>query len=241
MAFLFKELVLLSVNQCLVQELMIFSPIISLFQEMRSIPGAECVRSVDSMSLEVLVREGTKLVIHPDQVRQWQAKGPKFEEEFQELRQAHTEKYETMLASMIQQSSGGASAGASQLVAAEVEDEPEQSENQAEGEPELVKFESFAKLSEADPVTIRTASEITGVELIKTASKKNFMMADKQKAIPRHSILGGFGTGKQLASEMRMLFKGIFPKMILADSKQENNTDSLSNFLPAHLRGFAGP
>ena len=147
-AFLFKELVLLSVNQCLVEELMIFFPIISLFQEMRSIPGAECVRSVDSMSLEVLVREGTKLVIHPDQVRQWQAKGPKFEEEFQELRQAHTEKYETMLASMIQQSSGGASAGASQLVAAEVQDEPEQSENQTEGELELVKFESFAKLSE---------------------------------------------------------------------------------------------
>jgi len=38
-----------------------------------------------------------------------------------------------------------------------------------------------------------------------------------------------------------MLFKGILPKMILADRKQENNTDSLSNFLPAHLRGFAGP
>ena len=186
---------------------------------MRSIPGAECVKSVDAMSLEVLVREGTKLVIHPDQVRQWQAKGPKFEEEFQALRQLHTEKYETMLASMIQ-SAGASSAGAGQIVAADLEvDEREQTQSQAAAEPELVRFESIEKLTEADPVTVRTASEITGVELIKTASKKIFVMADRQKAIPRHSILGGFGTGKRLASLRRDFLKDFFPRMILGQRK----------------------
>lgn len=162
-------------------------------QEMKEIPGADAVKSVDSMKLEVLVRDGTKIVIHPDQVRMWKSKGEKYEADFLELSNQHTEKYEGMLASVIQQSAAGAS---STSAMAEVDDEPPP-EVEEGPEPELVSFESLAKLEAADPVAVRVSSEVAGVELLKTASNKLFLLAEKQKSIPRFAIIGGFGSGKQ--------------------------------------------
>lgn len=149
------------------------------------------MKSVDAMALEVLQREGTKLVIHPDQVRMWQSKGPKFADEFNELRRLHAEKYEGLLADLIQQSSGTGS----QVVPTEEGNEEETPERN-EPEPTLTTFESLDKLAAVDPVACKCASEIAGVELIRTTSKKIFLFSEKQKAIPRHAIIGGFGTGK---------------------------------------------
>ena len=41
-------------------------------------------------------------------------------------------------------------------------------------------------------------SEVAGVVLLRTSSGKVFLLSEKDKALPRHSILGGFGTGKYL-------------------------------------------
>ena len=149
------------------------------------------------------MREGTKLVIHPDQCRQWQSKGEKYAEEFNSLREEHAAKYESMLTTIIQQSSSAASVSTPAAVtaaAAEAEDDAgDPAPEAAEEEQPLVTFESLEKLQAADPVAVKVVSEIAGVELIRTNSKKIFLYAEKAKAIPRNAILGGFGTGKQLA------------------------------------------
>ncbi|CAK9005910.1 Uncharacterized protein SCF082_LOCUS8794 [Durusdinium trenchii] len=44
-------------------------------EEMKSIPGAEVISSIDSLKLQVCVRQGTQVVIHPDQARQWSSSG----------------------------------------------------------------------------------------------------------------------------------------------------------------------
>ena len=168
-------------------------------QELKNIPGADAVRSIDSMALEVLVRQGTKIKIHPDQCRLWPAKGPEYEKEFQQILQDHAEKYEGLLATCIQQqsSSGSTGQGQSQVVAVEEEPEPEASRpDPAPAIEPMSKFDTYDALHAADPVTVKCASEIPQVELIKTASKKVFLMSACQKAIPKYAILGGFGTGK---------------------------------------------
>ena len=160
------------------------------------------MRSVDSMSLEVTVREGTKMVIHPDQVRQWQSRGEKFADEFKQIQKEHSEKYEGMLASIIQGTSSGS---ASQVGAHEGGEDEDEGDGAAESNPDpplqnpLQTFESLEKLQEADPVTVKVASEIAGVELLRTTSKKIFVMSEKEKGIPRFAVLGGFGTGKRLS------------------------------------------
>ncbi|CAK9100002.1 Uncharacterized protein SCF082_LOCUS46826 [Durusdinium trenchii] len=172
--------------------------------ELKQIPGAECVRSVDSLGLEVLVREGTKLSIHRDQARLWQSK-ENFQEEFEALRKTHVETHEMMLAPIIQQSASGVSSEA--IVAHEDEtgeDDPEPNEEEETGRPsapEPVTFESLDKLLATDPLVAKTASEISGVEMIKTTSGRLFLLSEKTKAIPRYGILGGFGTGKYVPQD----------------------------------------
>ena len=174
---------------------------------MQDIPGGDCVKSIDNMSLEVLVREGTKLSIHRDQVKQWTNAGCDYEKDFEALRSHHAEHFENLLASVI---SGGASSGQSQLAGqpstavVALDEDPattEGNQGQGQGQPEIaevVSFESVAKLESVDKIKCRLASEFAGVELLKTESGKVFLLSEKGKMVPKHALLGGFGSGKQL-------------------------------------------
>ena len=64
--------------------------------------------------------------------------------------------------------------------------------------PELKTFESVVKLQEAEEILVRCASEVTGIEILKTKSGKVFLVAEKKRILPKHTLLGGFGTGKCL-------------------------------------------
>ena len=55
-------------------------------------------------------------------------------------------------------------------------------------------FESLQAVGEE--VAARCASEVAGVELIKTTSGKILLMSDRKRIIAKQTLIGGFGTGK---------------------------------------------
>lgn len=175
-----------------------------MWQELREIPGGEFSKSFDSLSLEVLVREGSRVVIHQDQEKQWKNSGGEIERVFQDLKAHHVEKFQSLLSPMLAQTSEaqpagtGPSTASEQSVAAIADDDlPEVPDPAAGAAPEAVTtFESLEKLEAEDKIKVRTASELAGVELLKTESGKIFIFSEKAKVVPKHTILGGFGSGK---------------------------------------------
>ena len=175
-----------------------------VWQEMREIPGGEFTKAFDSLSLEVLVREGSRIVIHQDQEKQWKNSGGEIEHAFTELKAQHMEKFQSLLSPILTQTAeatAGQSStpGTGQSVPAIADDGPEEVPDPAPttATPEAVAtFESIEKLEAADKIKVRTASELAGVELLRTESGKVFLFSEKGKVVPKHTILGGFGSGK---------------------------------------------
>ena len=44
-------------------------------EELSQIPGSEVTKSVDALKLEVTVRSGSSIEIHPDQIKTWRTQG----------------------------------------------------------------------------------------------------------------------------------------------------------------------
>ena len=175
-----------------------------VWQEMREIPGGEFTKAFDSLSLEVLVREGSRIVIHQDQEKQWKNSGGEIEHAFSELKAQHVEKFQSLLSPILAPTgeaaaaTTGQSSAPGQSVPAIADDEPEEVQEPApNATPEAVAtFESLEKLEAADKIKPRTASELAGVELLRMESGKVFIFSEKGKVVPKHTILGGFGSGK---------------------------------------------
>lgn len=207
-----------------------FSPICSFFlfsfhfwqpslfsfvlQEIRSVPGGEFLGSIDSMSLQVCVRQGTQIVIHPDQQRQWTSSGAEIEAEFKSLKSDHDRLYASALSQVIKErgqtttsvveacgeDDDGGEAGAD--AAAPVQD--------AESTATPVTFESVEKLLEKDPAENRCSSEVAGIELFLGKSGNVYICSEKDRILGKFSVLGGFGTGKHLGSfSLQVLFFSI--------------------------------
>ncbi|CAK9052607.1 unnamed protein product [Durusdinium trenchii] len=169
-------------------------------KELAEIPHAQCIKSADALELEACVRQGTKIAIHPDQVKQWTSSGAALEAEFKKLEANHIEKYQNCLASVITaqaQSSSSLPTAAGAVVAADDEnnedDPPPASPAPVTQDSE---FASLEKLRESDAVEVKCASEVAGVDLIKTASGKIWLLSEKDRVVPRFSQIGGYGTGK---------------------------------------------
>ena len=109
---------------------------------------------------------------------------------FTRLKQNHEEKFQNLLKEVIQ---------ASPVVeTAIVEEEPSGSGAGAGTEAESKTFASMEELESTDPVAARCASEITGVEILKAKSGKIYLLSDKARIIPKHTLVGGYGTGKTI-------------------------------------------
>ncbi|CAK9079619.1 unnamed protein product, partial [Durusdinium trenchii] len=166
-------------------------------RELKNIPGAQFLKAIDKMNLEVCVRKGTQMVLHPDQVKQWNNSGVEYAEQFAEVQKKHDSKYLGLLTSIISQPQGSSS----QLAAAAPADMDEGATagSGATEEPiqELNKFESVEKLAEAEKIEYRCMSEVAGIELLLCESKKIFLVADKDRIVAKWTMVGGFGTGKQ--------------------------------------------
>ncbi|CAK9047272.1 unnamed protein product [Durusdinium trenchii] len=169
--------------------------------EMKAIPGAEFVGSIDSMGLKVCVRQGTAVVIHPDQEKQWKNSGQEFAEQFAALKQHHETHYQNLLSDQLSQSKSAivkaTAADSSAADTAVADPEPPSGPGEPSAE-KPVTFESEEKLVQSDPIETRCGSEVSGVELIRCKSGKIYVMADKARVVPRWTLLGGFGTGKHL-------------------------------------------
>ena len=175
---------------------MAFSGLVSN-QELASINGAEYIKSIDKLPLQVCVRKGNQICIHPDQIKQWNNSGLEIADAFAELKKNHDAKYMNMLASLISEPDAVVAAAPTAeegAISAGKEDDPVDLGDDS--------FESIEKLQEVDPVLHRCVSEIQGIELLKCKSGKVFLLSDKSRVLAKHSLLGGYGTGKLLCLDI---------------------------------------
>ena len=156
--------------------------------EMAVVPGAQALKSMDSMKLEVLIRNGGAFELHPDEVKKWRAHGGPLATEFDKLLDAHDMTYKNMLVGVAPNSSFEADDQTAEVA----------TETQlAEAPAAATQFESMEALQSQDPIRAQCASELTDIDLLRGASGKVYLLAKtKDKIIPRHTILGGYGTGK---------------------------------------------
>lgn len=119
---------------------------------------------------------------------------------FAELKEEHVAKYQNILKDVLQ--SGLVVAGACDASGAD--------DGGAAGEEpasELKVFESVAALEAADgPFKLRCASEISGIEVIKGKSGQIYILSDKNRMVAKHTLVGGFGSGKFLVSIQKICF-----------------------------------
>lgn len=169
---------------------------------MKSIPGAEVISSIDSLKLQVCVRQGTQVVIHPDQARQWSSSGEEIAALFSKLKSEHEAKYLNALATVIAESSTSPASTAAAVVEAEDPVADDTAAPDASPAPDPVVFTSEEELKKADQIKERCASEIAGVELLRGESGKLYILCEKNKVLCKWSVLGGYGTGKFLNNHM---------------------------------------
>lgn len=165
-------------------------------EELSSIPGSEVIKSVDALKLEVTVRTGTAIDIHPDQVKLWRSQGGNYASEFEKLVSKHDQVHKNMLANVIKSGTQSQAQPGTQIVP--VADEADQVDPAPPDQVvALQDFESLDALQKTDEITLKAASEVTDIELLKGKSGSTYLMASKKnRDIPRHTIIGGFGTGK---------------------------------------------
>lgn len=164
-------------------------------EELSLIPGSEVVKSVDALKLEVTVRTGTAIDIHPDQVKLWRSQGGNYASEFEKLVSKHDQVYKNMLANVIKTGAQSQAQPGTQIVP--VADEADQVDPAPADQVALQDFESLGALKQTDEIKLKAASEVADIELLKGKSGSTYLMASKKnRDIPRHTIIGGFGTGK---------------------------------------------
>lgn len=77
---------------------------------------------------------------------------------------------------------------------------------EGEKEPEPVQidghvYESVEKLKASEEVLVMCASELAGVQIIKVKGPKVYLVSDKARTLAKHTLIGGFGTGKYVPLE----------------------------------------
>ena len=158
--------------------------------EIDRVPGAAAATGhVDKLRLEVCVRDGARIVIKPDEDRYWMAQGGSLTDEYVALKEDHKKNYEKLLCSLMP---GGTSGQGS-------EEQPAANETTAAAETgdagPPVEVDSLDKVKEAEKIEEELPSEVADISILRCASGKIYLLAKKDKLIPKHCQLGGFGTG----------------------------------------------
>lgn len=173
-------------------------------EELRDIPGSEVTKSADKLKLEVCIRKGSAIELHPDQIKNWRSHGPAISEAFEALLAKHDKNFKHLLAGVVLEDAGSPATGATGtgLVGPVIEEEKDEEEPGGA----LIEMESVEKLQSEDAIKFRAMSEIADVELLRTQTGKTWVVAVKKaKTLVRHSLLGGFGTGKLLAFSLSLI------------------------------------
>ena len=163
--------------------------------EIDRVPGAAAAtRHVDKLRLEVCVRDGARIVIKPDEDRYWMAQGGSLTDAYVALKEDHKKNYEKLLCSLMP---GGTSGQGS-------EEQPAANETTAAAETgdtgPPVEVDSLDKVKEAEKIEEELPSEVADISILRCASGKIYLLAKKDKLIPKHCQLGGFGTGAYVST-----------------------------------------
>lgn len=158
------------------------------------VPGAAAATGhVDKLRLEVCVRDGARIVIKPDEDRYWMAQGGSLTDEYVALKEDHKKNYEKLLCSLMPHGTSGQGSeeqpAANETTAAETGDA---------GPP--VEVDSLDKVKEAEKIEEELPSEVADISILRCASGKIYLLAKKDKLIPKHCRLGGFGTGAYVST-----------------------------------------
>ncbi|CAE7238938.1 unnamed protein product [Symbiodinium sp. CCMP2592] len=159
--------------------------------ELDRIPGSAILKSPDALRLEVTVRDGTIIDIHPDHKKKWSQTA--YAGEFERLAKQHAEGVKDLLKPCLERTAAQEPAQAS--TANDTEDTGGAAASAAGENLALKAYESFEALNGEDEIKDRVNSEVTGVEILKSKDKL-YLMSEKARVLGKHTILGGFGTGK---------------------------------------------
>ena len=155
--------------------------------EIASIPGgSSSMAGLDSVHFTVLERQGSKMVIKGDEDVYWTSQVGPYAEEFNTLKSQHQD----LLA---RECPNLAATEPAPTASAQVIEQT----GTAGGEPSFETAESLEALKEKIGISHQIPSECSGVEIL--VGKDNTLWlyaANEKKLVPKHSQLGGYGTGQ---------------------------------------------
>ena len=70
--------------------------------ELEGIIGYKAIEKIDNVKLEICIRSGTAIEIHPDEVKYWLSQEAVVVEEFTAIKKHHDDRYKNMLAPIIE-------------------------------------------------------------------------------------------------------------------------------------------
>lgn len=183
-------------------------------EELAQIPGSGVLKSADSLPLQVLVRDGVNVVVHPDYVRKWSNCGGELGQQYKKLVAEHERSHQTLLKDIIGRSSSSSSGGGALIPNRTLnpqthDDQPGDTDGnrpEADGSADqqtqtTYESENAMTTAENSEVKHRVASELQGVELLRLQNGKLFLVAEKDKVIPKWTCVGGYGTGRYVAED----------------------------------------
>lgn len=138
---------------------------------------------------------------------------------FERIQENHEKKYQAILQGVIQ----GGSTPAVDAAAAAGDEAQIVPHEQSGGQEELKVYESVEKLPEE--VLNRCMSEISGVEIVKGKNGGLFLVSERKRIIPKHTLVGGFGGGKYLTHSLSLALKVFSEFMIVRTTSYSLNVD----------------
>ena len=128
---------------------------------------------------------------------------------FESLEEKHEKNYQTILQNVIRSGSTPAidAADAAGDDAAIVPHEDPANQCQEE----FKVYESVEKLPEE--ALNRCMSEISGVEIVKGKNGGLYLVSERKRIVPKHTLVGGFGAGKYLSLSLSLTLNA-FPEFM---------------------------
>ena len=129
---------------------------------------------------------------------------PRYHTRFQKLEKEHVATHQKLLQSILQNTNVNQIVAGTEDTTTGPARAADPIDEKADPKVELKTYESLQAVGEE--VAARCASEVAGVELIKTTSGKLLLMSDRKRIIAKQTLIGGFGTGKHLSSKTYVYF-----------------------------------
>ena len=168
-------------------------------EELKNIPYASAKSSLDSIKFEVIVRAGSKYKIHEDEAKYWESQASSHSDLFKKHKESFEKQHACLLSKIVESGFGVVAPpprtdNASEAVVFVDDDKVDPVAKPAE-------HDSFQALNAIDPISLRTPSEISDIELLLGESGHTYMMSKKNKTIGKSQMVGGFSSGKYFPAD----------------------------------------